>query len=207
MTKAENNAVPPSISFEGRLPDPPIITCNESLPLRVLITKLNDSPANIYIQLIEIVLVSNTTTRAHELERTDTNNFVLVSRSNLHSPLAPSSKAEGGKEVEVDSTIWNQAPLPNSVAPTFNTCNVSCNYLLDIKVGLSWGLGSQMFVSQCETSNLISSIPITRLCLFQVPEELFLLFCRVSCLAALSSFIISKHRNLEDAILNVNLYT
>ena len=147
VRKSDGDSAPPSISFEGRLPDPPIITCNEPLPLRVLITRLNDTPARIYLQLIEIVLVSETTTRAHELERTDTNSFVLLSRSNLHSPLGPSNKSESGKEMEIDDSLWNQAPLPNTVAPTFDTCNLSRNYLLDVKLGLAWGTGNQIHVS------------------------------------------------------------
>ena len=162
-TRADGNAVPPSISFDGRLPDPSIITCNEPLPLRVLITKLNESPATIYLQLIELVLVSNTTTRAHELQRTDTGSFVLMSRCNLHIPLRPSDKSQSSKELEIDPTLWNQAPLPNTVAPTFDTCNLSRKYLLDIKLGLSWGSGGQINVSSFNSTYVLCEIIISRL--------------------------------------------
>ena len=165
-TKANNDALPPSIAFEGRLPDPPIITCNEPLPLRLLVTKLNESHAHIYLKLIEIVLVSNTITRAHELERSDTGSFVLLSRSNLQVPLRPSENDQNGKGVEIDAALWNHVPLPNTVAPTFDTCNISRNYLLDIKLGLSWGSGSQVYVSS--SGDLLSEYFIPRL--FSISE-------------------------------------
>lgn len=149
-TVADDDAVPPSISFEGRLPDPPIVTCNEPLPLRVLITKLNESPATLYLQLIELVLISDTTTQAHQLHRSDIGNFILVSLSNLHVPLRPLDNSKGGKDMEIDPALWSHAPLPNTVVPAFDTCNLSCKHWLDIKIGLSWGSGSRINVSSLE---------------------------------------------------------
>jgi len=146
-TVADDDAVPPSISFEGRLPDPPIVTCNEPLPLRVLINKLNESPATLYLQLIELVLISDTTTQAHQLRRSDIANFILVSLSNLHVPLLPLENSKGSKEMEIDPALWSHASLPNTVVPAFDTCNLSCKHWLDIKIGLSWGSGSRMNVS------------------------------------------------------------
>lgn len=111
-------------------------------------TKLNDSPATFYLQLIELVLVSNTTTQAHELRRDDAGSFVLISRSNLHDLLRPSSGKQDGKEMEIDPTFWNQTPLPNTIAPTFETCNIQRSYFLDIKIGLLWGIGKAVYVSR-----------------------------------------------------------
>lgn len=141
--------MPPSISVDGRLPHPTIITCNQPLPLRILITKLNESSATIFLKLIELVLVSNTITRAHQLERKDSGSFVLMSRSNLRQALVPpDTQSQSRKEIEVDASMWNQIPLPNTVPPTFDTCNLSRSYDLDIKVGLSWGSGNNINVSR-----------------------------------------------------------
>jgi len=146
-TGTDDDASPPSISFEGRLPDPPIVTCNEPLPLRILINKLNDSPATLYLQLTELVLISDTTTQAHQLQRSDIGNFILVSLSNLHVPLRPLDNSKGSKEMEIDPALWSHAPLPNTVVPSFDTCNISCKHWLDIKIGLSWGSSSRINVS------------------------------------------------------------
>ena len=108
-----DTVIPPLISFDGRLPDPAIITCNEPLPLRVLITKLNDSPATIFLQLIELVLVGITSTRAHELQREDFHNFIITSLSNLKVPLTPERNPN---DMTIDPSFWNQIPLPSTVS-------------------------------------------------------------------------------------------
>lgn len=115
MTASKRQSIiPPSISFDGRLPDPAIVTCNEPLPLRVLITKLNDSPAVIFLQLLEVVLVGTTVTRAHELEREDIGDFIVMSTSNLKLPLQ--SSESNPNELQIDPKFWNQIPLPNTVS-------------------------------------------------------------------------------------------
>ena len=115
MTASKRNSIiPPSISFDGRLPDPAIITCNDPLPLRVLITKLNDSPAVIFLQLLEVVLVGSTVTRAHELEREDFGDFIVMSMSNLKLPLQGSETKPN--ELQIDPKFWNQISLPNTVS-------------------------------------------------------------------------------------------
>lgn len=125
-TSKRDSIIPPSISFDGRLPDPAIVTCNEPLPLRVLITKLNESPATIFLQLLEIVLVGTTITRAHELVREDTGNFIVMSMSNLKLPLQASEKSPN--ELPIDPKFWNQIPLPNTVSNllVFVLINPSC---------------------------------------------------------------------------------
>ena len=115
-----NSVIPPLISFDGRLPDPAIITCNEPLPLRVLVTKLNGSPATIYLQLIELVLVGITYTRAHELQREDVHNFIIMSLSNLKVPLQAPER--NPNDMTIDPSLWNQIPLPNTVSsPSIST--------------------------------------------------------------------------------------
>ena len=109
-----DSVIPPLISFDGRLPDPAIITCNEPLPLRVLITTLNDSSGTIFLQLIEIVLVGITTTRAHELQREDVHNFIIMSLSNLKVPLQAPERSPN--EMTINPSLWNQIPLPSTVS-------------------------------------------------------------------------------------------
>jgi hypothetical protein len=53
-------------------------------------------------------------------------------------PLGP---AEGvaGSEISIDREFWYQHPLPNSVAPTFMSCNIARQYELEVRVGLGFG--------------------------------------------------------------------
>lgn len=129
---------PPTVSIEGRLPDPPIATCNEALPLRILLSKVNETPATIYLQTLSIMLIGYTTVRAHELRRQEMGNWVIMSLANIHKPVNK-SLGNDGKVLEVDPKLWNQLPLPNTVCPSFETCNISRHYELEVKIGLSWG--------------------------------------------------------------------
>lgn len=47
-----------------------------------------------------------------------------------------------GKEWKVPSRYWENKPLPNTVCPSFDTCNISRTYQLEVRVGLSHGGGS-----------------------------------------------------------------
>jgi len=136
---------PPKISIDCRLPNPAIITCNEPLSLRVIIKKLNDTPEIIYLQLIQIQLIGYTRIRAHELERQESSSWVVVSLANLHTPLG-NSNTPTNKEMEIDKKLWSNMSLPNSIPPTFETCNLTRYYILEIRVGLVHGSTGNMKV-------------------------------------------------------------
>ncbi|KAL8763924.1 MAG: hypothetical protein Q9184_000367 [Pyrenodesmia sp. 2 TL-2023] len=131
---------PPQICIDCRLPDPAIIRCNVPLPLRILVTKLNDSPATLFLQLLQIELVAKSNVRAHHMSRDNFTTTIIVSKSNMRARLT-----EVNKSMQIDSGFWRDIPLPNSVAPSFDTCNISRAYELRIKVGLSYGAGDQVF--------------------------------------------------------------
>ena len=139
-------APPPNISVDGRLPDPAIITCNEPLPLRVLVKKLNETPEIIYLQLLQVELIGYTRIRAHELERQESSSWVIVSLANLHMPLG-NSNTPMNKDMEIDQKLWSNLSLPNSVPPTFATCNLTRNYVLEIRIGLVYGSPGNMKVT------------------------------------------------------------
>lgn len=140
----------PKISLDARLPSPSIITCNTKIPLRLLVKRLNDSDEFLYLQSIQIELIGHTRIRAHQAFRQETNGYIIVSRSNmnvlLHRPTdtspATSSKASippiSLEEIEIDPTLW-AAPLPASIAPTFQSCNIKRTYDLELRIGIGWG--------------------------------------------------------------------
>ena len=134
-----SKVIPPSISIDGRLPDPPIVTCNEVLPLRVLIMKKNDSPAKIYLQLLNINLIAHTVIRAQDLRRQEVSSWTILSIANMNTPLNETVGGDGQKVLEIDSNLWKQRPLPNTICPSFETCNIVRKYELEVKVGLQWG--------------------------------------------------------------------
>lgn len=129
---------PPRISLDARLPNPAILTANQDLPLRLLMKNMSPRTKNIYLQMLQIELIGYTKVRAHEVARTESNSWILCSFSNMAIPLgSPSDALE--TEVPVNPEYWSGQPIPNTVPPTFQTCNLSRFYELEVRVGVGYG--------------------------------------------------------------------
>jgi hypothetical protein len=130
--------IAPKGEVDARLPSPAILTCNEPLPLRLIIRKLNESPESVYLQSLQVHLLGSTEVRAQEVMRIETSTWVIMSLNGLGIPIGkPTDKVR--TETVVDNSLWNQIPLPNTVAPSFQTCNISRKYELEVRVGLAYG--------------------------------------------------------------------
>lgn len=136
---------PPRVSVDARLPNPSILTCNEPVPLRLMAKKLNDSPDTIFLQMLQIELIAYTKILAHDLTRQESSSWVVLSRSNMGLPLGQPGDAPG-TEWTLDPKLWSTLPLPNSVAPSFETCNIERTYELEVRVGLTHGAPGNMKV-------------------------------------------------------------
>ena len=135
----------PALSVDTRLPNPPILTCNEPIPLRILVKKTNDTTQSIYMQMLQIELISYTHIRAHNLQRTQVGSWVIFSGSNMSMLLGRGSDPVG-TEWTIPSPLWDNIPLPNTVAPSFEICNISRTYELEVRVGFVHGSGGTMKV-------------------------------------------------------------
>ncbi|KGO53855.1 Arrestin-like, N-terminal [Penicillium expansum] len=141
----ESYAEPPRVSVDARLPNPSILTCNEPVPLRLIAKRLTEGPDLIFLQMLQVELISFTKILAHDLNRTEINSWVIMSRSNMDVPLG-SPEDPVGTDWTIDPTLWNRYPLPNSVAPSFETCNIERSYELEIRLGLTYGTQPQLIV-------------------------------------------------------------
>lgn len=90
------------------------------------------------MQTLQIELIAYTHILAHDLKRTETGSWVMFSRSNMGVVLGKGSDPSG-TEWTIDSRLWDQIPLPSSVAPSFETCNISRTYEIEVRIGLSHG--------------------------------------------------------------------
>ena len=131
-----STAEPVRVSVDARLPNPPILTCNEPIPLRIIVTKKSDTPEPMFLQLLQIELISYTRIRAHELVRIEPLSTLILSRSNMNVFIGSASDPMG-QEWKIDPSLWNRLPLPPNVAPSFETCNIARYYELEVRVGLS----------------------------------------------------------------------
>ena len=105
------------ISIDGRLPDPPILISDQRLPLRLLVKRLNASPEVLYLKSLHIEVVGHTLIRAHELQTTEFQSWVVFTKANLNVALRD---AKVGAEMEVDAAMWKDIRLPNTICPTFD---------------------------------------------------------------------------------------
>ena len=113
-----------------------MLTCNQDIPLSILVKRLNASSDPIYMQSLQVSLVASTKVRAHDVFRTEQNSWIIMSKSNMGVLIGSKSDAEG-TEVTIDDRLWRGQALPNTVAPSFETCNIARSYCLDVRIGLS----------------------------------------------------------------------
>lgn len=131
--------------MDARLPNPSILTCNEPVPLRLMAQKLTMTSDIVFLQMLQIELISYTKILAHDLTRTENNSWVIMSRSNMGIPLGQPGDPVG-TDWTIDSKLWSNLPLPNSVAPSFETCNIERSYELEVRVGMTHGTAGDMKV-------------------------------------------------------------
>jgi hypothetical protein len=129
----------PKGEVDARLPSPAVLTCNEPIPLRILLRKTNESAENVFIVSLQAHLYGFTEVRAQDVARTETSTWVLFSLNGLSIPVgSPSDPVR--KENIIDGQMWDRIPLPNTVAPSFHTCNLTRKYELEVRVGLGYGV-------------------------------------------------------------------
>lgn len=131
------NGDAPTISIDARLPEPAILTCNEDVPVRLIVKKMNDFVGIVHLQSLEIALVGFTRIRAHDAHRTEDTTWVIMTKSNMGIPIGTASDPVD-TENEIDARMWRGQTLPNTVAPSFQACNIDRSYRLDVRVGLSY---------------------------------------------------------------------
>lgn len=124
----------PFIGVEMRLPDPGIITCGRPIPLRLLITSLNDATDNLEIVSLRLSFITYTLVKAHGLQRTENSGTITA-----HIAQHPYSVrfSNGSKEAVIDSNYWNGQTIEFSLSPSFETCNISQthDFVMEIEIG------------------------------------------------------------------------
>ena len=136
----------PTGEVDCRLPSPPILTSNSPMPLRVIAKKTNQSAEHVFLNSLQVHLVGTTEIRAQGLMKLMTSVWSLMSLDELSMPLISPEDAIGA-ETLMDSKMWDQIPLPNTIAPSFVTCNVTRRYVLEVRVGLVHGHPGSLQVS------------------------------------------------------------
>jgi hypothetical protein len=133
---ASPSTIPVRFAIEARLPSPPILVPNEPLPLRLLLTKLDPFKEVIVMRTLQITLLTNTRITAHELFKDELTQYLLLSVADLHVSFG-GEDAPPNIMLEADPSLWRDRAVPDSMSPSFTTCNIKRSYHLKVEIGLS----------------------------------------------------------------------
>ncbi|OAA50736.1 Immunoglobulin E-set [Cordyceps fumosorosea ARSEF 2679] len=141
---------PQSVELSARLPHPLVLTCNRPVPLRLIAKKLVNNPQQVYLTSFQMDLIGTTTLSAHGQVLQKSNRWIIASNPQLEVPLITPT-GEVGTEIIVPDEYWSQRPLPNTVAPSFTTCNISRRYEIQVLVTLRLGKKSSKIIPESIT--------------------------------------------------------
>lgn len=130
-----HNSGATAVAIDIRLPEPAILTCAAAIPLKIIVSSSNGCKDSLSLQSLQLELVSITHVRAQGIGRTEQSSIVIVSKSNMNSPI---HFAEGSDEAEIESRLWHEHILPNIVPPSFQVCNLSRSYELVARIGVRY---------------------------------------------------------------------
>jgi hypothetical protein len=136
----------PKGELEAKLPSPAVITCNEPIPLRLIVRSLSQSPEQLFLTSFQLNVIGSTVIRAMDVVNTEIASLAMIKLNSLAIPLGnPHDPLRS--ETVIDQKLWNNVPLPNTVAPSFSTCNLARRYELEVQVGLGYGNAGNIQVS------------------------------------------------------------
>lgn len=121
--------------------------------------KLNQHPQELYLQSFQMLLVGYTDIRAGAATHGHMSFWTLQSLSNLDLKIFTSSDPSGA-ERSIDSRLWGDITLEDSVVPNFATCNLERRYELEVLMGWQCQSGEhagRVFFVQARTPVHISS--------------------------------------------------
>ncbi|GAB1199000.1 hypothetical protein APSETT444_008332 [Aspergillus pseudonomiae] len=123
------------------------------IPLRIKLTKVGDRECFVWLNDFQTMLVGSTETHASGLVEKDTQFQVIQTMSNIHHVVSH-DRALNGAELFIGDSLWNKHRLPITLTPSFETCNISQTYTLEVRLGLQCGY------SKFRTTILEFSFPV-----------------------------------------------
>ncbi|POS86709.1 hypothetical protein EPUL_000871 [Erysiphe pulchra] len=146
-----------------RLPQPANIICSKHVPLVVMLRKLNKCSKHLLLVSFTINVISKVEVKVDGMVRTDSSTWVVANQNGLSIEIGSINDNEG-TECILNQALWSRFPIPNSIGPSFQTCNISRSYELDIRpqiVILPLRLPIEIF-SGSTSSSSISPSSLTR---------------------------------------------
>ncbi|RKF60745.1 putative e set [Erysiphe neolycopersici] len=118
-------------------PQPAHVICSKKVPLVLMLRKLNKCSKHLLLVSFTMHLISRVKVKVDGEVRTDSSTWVVANLNGLSIEIGSANDDEG-TECILNQALWSRFPIPDSIGPSFQTCNISRSYELDIRVGLGF---------------------------------------------------------------------
>ncbi|KAL2812842.1 hypothetical protein BJX63DRAFT_395650 [Aspergillus granulosus] len=130
----------PICEIEATLLNGPFLVLGQPLPLRVKITNLPGSSDHTFsLHDFQSMLIETTKVHARGSTESMTRSWIIQTMANLHQPLALEYDDMAEAVLRVDERLWGRHVVPTFLTPTFETCNVSRSFKLEVRLGIWLG--------------------------------------------------------------------
>lgn len=106
-----------------------------SLNVDVINLDLDECKSGVFLRNFQSMLIETTEVRARGSMEAHTRSCVIQTMTRVeHKP-----NAMVGSTLSFDDSLWSQHCVPLHLTPTFETCNISRSYKLEIWLGIEFG--------------------------------------------------------------------
>ncbi|KAL4873122.1 hypothetical protein BDV12DRAFT_192621 [Aspergillus spectabilis] len=154
---------PPSSTCSARatLLNGPYLLLGQPISLAVDIIDLNERSTSISLHDFQSMLLETTEVRARGSTETFMRSWVMQTMANLRQPLVPHEAHTEirGPVLSLDDSLWSRHCVPLFLTPTFETCNISRSYKLEIRLGIGLG-GVNTRIVEFQFAVYVVSLPL-----------------------------------------------
>ncbi|KAL2844012.1 hypothetical protein BJX68DRAFT_269878 [Aspergillus pseudodeflectus] len=132
----------PICQIEATLLNGPFLVLGQPIPLRVEMTNLpglSSSNHTVSLHDFQSMLIETTEVRAKGSIESKTRSWIIQTMANLRQSLVSGYDDMAEPVLRVDEGVWTRHVVPTFLTPTFETCNVSRNFKLEIRLGIWFG--------------------------------------------------------------------
>ncbi|KAL2838195.1 hypothetical protein BJY01DRAFT_251097 [Aspergillus pseudoustus] len=131
----------PICEIEATLLNGPFLVLGQPVPLGVEITNFPGVSAdhNVSLDDFQSMLIETTQVRAKGSTESITRSWIIQTMANLRQPLTLYYDDIAEPVLGVNESLWSQHVVPIFLTPTFETCNVSRSFKLEVRLGIRFG--------------------------------------------------------------------
>ncbi|GJP87978.1 fungal Zn(2)-Cys(6) binuclear cluster domain family protein [Aspergillus niger] len=139
-TKAAELLRPPlTYEVEVELVNGPFVLLGHPIALGVKVINVNDEKLDISLRDFQSMLIETTDIRAHGIIQRVTRSWIIQTMTNLSQPFVTGGGPTAGFVMSLDEGVWSRHSVPHCLTPTFETCNVTRSFKLEIRLGIEFG--------------------------------------------------------------------